>query len=550
MKIKTDSHNLLLIVVTAVLFLTIPGSGGVKAIPEVSNALYDEIMGGPLYTNTAGAIIAEGANLVFITFEGKIYRFNLEKHFLDFLVDLNTPIEPGIIHQQDMVLLQEKNTAHFILFDLKNMQIIETSRLNVEKIISLDTENKIIGYITGQRLVFSNYADGQTLAEANIDTGSASIKIKKETTKKNKKKIQKDLNEKADNQSKNNNDIIFFNSFDMTGDGASKLLVLSAQTLYIFNKKQKDIEAVQLESKASSGFLFDNGSIYYGSENRELVKFSLATRKNEWRFKLADRLKIAPQKAGTYIVITPEDHNIYFFNKRGTLYWWEKLDSTRLLPPVIMKENVAVFLWNKTIKYFNFKQKSTYTYPLDRVVFSNALYIDDYLYVIAETGEQNLELPLKGITKIGNNFGVVIQTDPQNIIPMGRSIKFKLEAFNLIKPELKLNILDTENKHIFEKIINSKDDPSFIWIPNRATTYRLVVEINAENRKSFLIEHSFDVIDVENLLLQYYYQLQKSSYEEPVICYPGFRQDVLKQTEPTKIKKNEKAAGIPGRKKN
>ena len=292
------------------------------------------------------------------------------------------------------------------------------------------------------------------------------------------------------------------------------------------------------------------GAIYYGSENRELVKFSLVDGKIHWRFKLADQLKIEPRKAGPYIAIIPEDHNIYFFNKRGTLYWWERLDSTRLLPPVVMKENVAVFLWNKTVKFLNYKHKSSYTYPLDKAVFSDALHIGEYLYVIAETGKEDQGQPLKAITKIGNNFGVVIQTDPQSIIPMGRSIKFNLERFNLVKPELKVNILDTENKSVFEKNIAYKDDPSFVWIPNRAMAYKLVVEINAENKKGLMIEHAFEVIDVEKLLSQYYYQLQKYSNKDLVIHYSGYRQDLLYPTEPAKIKKNEKARAVPTRKKN
>lgn len=524
MKMKRNIHILLLMLTLAAAFLTGFCSGSVKVIPEVSPALYNDVMGGPLNANTAGTIIAVDSNLVFFTSEGKIYRFNLEKKLLDFLVDLAIPIEPEIIHQKDIVVLKEKNSTHFIFFDLGKMAVIETPQeIDAEKIISIDAEHKIIGYVTGRRLVFANYAGGKILAELNLEAGGGS-----------------DISD---------GDIIFYNSVAAVIDDTPMLLVLTSRDLYVFNKTRNSIETIKLASKAASGFLFDNGDMYYGSQNRELVKFSLADRKVQWRFKLADQLKIEPRKAGPYIVITPEDQNIYFFNKRGTLYWWEKLDSTRLLPPVIMKENAAVFLWNKTIKYFDYKHKSSYIYPLDKVVFSNALHIDGYLYVIAETGDQNQEQPLKAITKIGNNFGVVIQTDPQNIIPMGRSIKFNLERFNLIKPELKVNILDTENKSVFEKKISYKDEPSFIWIPSQAMLYKLVVEINAENKKGLIIEHPFEVIDVEKLLLRYYYQLQKNSNEDPVMHYPGYRQDILNPTEPVKIKKNEKTRAVSDRKK-
>ncbi len=512
---------MLLVLAMAAAFFIASCSGRVKVIPEVSNALFDDVLGDPLKdANTTGTIIAKDSNLVVFTPEGKIHRFNLEKKMRDFFIDLTTPIESEIIHQNDFVVLKEKNSTNFIFFDLRRMKIFEMpGKITADKIISMDAENEIIGYVAGPHLVFMHYSTGKILSEAvvNSDTSDSGL--------------------------------VFYNSADTIVDDVPKTLILTSHNLFIFDKRRKTIETVKLEPKASSGFLADGGAIYYGSVNRELIKFSLASRKAQWRFKLANQLKIEPRKAGPYIVITPEDHNIYFFNKRGTLYWWEKLDSTRLLPPVVMKENVAVFLWNKSVKFLNYKNKTTFSYSFDKTVFSGALHIGEYLYILAETGNEDQGLPLKAITKIGNNFGVVIQTDPQNIIPLGRSIKFNLEKFNLVKPELKVKILNTEDENVFAKTIAYKDDPSFVWIPDRAMGYKLVVEINAENKKGLIIEHPFKVIDVEKLLSQYYYRLQKSSTEDQVINYPGYRQSPIYPMEPAKMKKNEKTRAVPARKK-
>lgn len=530
---KRNIYILVLILALVTAFFARFGWSKVKEIPEISNALYDDVLGDPLKdTNIARTIIPIDSNLVFFTCEGKIYRFNLEKRMLDFLVDLNTAVEPEITYHGNTVVLKEKNSANLILFDLKKMAAIELPRkIKADKIISLDTDHEIMGYLTGRRLVFMNYQNGVMLKELNTET------------------VVNSGNESKDESSGQGGDTVFYNSADTLMAGVPKTLVLTSPHLYIFDKRQNSLETIKLAPKASSGFLLDEGVIYYGSENRELVKFSLTARKILWQFKLADQLKIEPQKAGPYIIITPEDHNIYFFNKRGTLYWWEKLDSTRLLPPVVMNENVSVFLWNKTIKFFNYKNKSFYSYPFDKSVLSDALHIDEYLYVIAETGDEDQGRPLKAIYKIGNNFGVVIQTDPQDIIPMGKSIKFNLEKFNLVNPELKIRILDAGNVNVFEKTISYKDDPSFVWIPNRAMVYKLVVEINAENKKGLLIEHPFEVINVEKQLYQYYYRLQKSSNEDHVVCDPDYRQTSFYPMESEKIKKNEKARAIPARKK-
>ncbi len=512
---------MLLVVGITAAFFPVFCSGRIKVIPEISTALLDDAVGEPLRdVATTGAAIARDSSLVLFTPEGKIHRFNLETKMRDFLVDLATPIEPDVVRQKDVVVLKEKNSPNFIFFDLREMKVMEiqgSDKINAEKIISVDTEGKIIGYVTGKRLVFMHYPTGKVLAETTLET---------------------------------ENEVVFYNSADAMVDNSPKTLALTNRNLVIFDKRRNTIDTVKLDAPASSGFLADDGVIYYGSENRELVKFSLASREIQWRFKLGDQLKIEPRKAGRYIVLTPEDHNIYFFNKRGTLYWWEKLDSTRLLPPVIMKENVAVFLWNKSIKFLDYKRKTSYTYPFDKSVFSDALHIGEYLYVLAETGNEDQGAPLKAITKIGNNFGVVIRTDPQNILPLGRSIKFNLERFNLVKPILNVKIQDSENNNVFTKTIAYKDDPSFVWIPNRATAFRLVVEINAENKKGLIIEQPFDVIDVEKLLSQYYYWLQKNNNDDRVIISTEQRQFPLNPIEPARVKKNEKTRAVPPRKKN
>ncbi len=210
---------------------------------------------------------------------------------------------------------------------------------------------------------------------------------------------------------------------------------------------------------------------------------------------------------------------------------------------MVMKENVAIFLWDKTFKFFNYKKKQVLSYPFDKASYSNLLYIDDYLYMVSqeETGEERYEQPPKNITKIGNNFGVAINTKPQHILPLGKSIKFNLKKFNLIKPELKIKILNPAGKSVFDKTVSHNEDPSFVWIPDKAVEYKLVMEINAKNKKGLRIEETFNVTDVEKILNQYYYRLQKYSKADQVASYPY----PLTLT----IKKDGKTKTIPGREK-
>lgn len=522
MKIKT--YILIFMPVFFLAMVTMSCKGKVKMVPEVSRALLDEIvLEIKKNEDTAETIIAHNSDLVFFTLKGKIYRLNPGQKLLNFLYDLTTDIAPEITLHKDIALLKKKDSNDYIIFDLRQMKVIKTlANVKADKIICMNADHGIIGYTAKNLLIFKHYPSGKTLSESKIET---------------------------DKESGADTGIVFYNSENTKMGGAPRILILSSHHLYIFDARQHSIETVKLKHKASSGFLLEDNAIYYGSEERQLVKFSLNARKVKWKFTIANYLKLKPQKAGSYIVIAPEDNNIYFFNKRGTLVWWEKLNSTRLRPPVVMKENVAVFLWDKSIKFFDYKKRKAFSYPLDRTVFSNSLHIGEYLYVIAQlkTGEESdinteaepgqEEAQLKAITKIGNNYGVQIETDPADIIPMGKSIKFNLNKFNLIEPRLNIQILNPAGESVFEKTLSDRDDPSFILIPNQPGEYNVTIEINAENKKELRIKDTFDVIDVEKILRQYYYHLHKYSKEDQVVRYP---------TRQLKIKKNGKTGTIPG----
>jgi outer membrane protein assembly factor BamB len=526
MKIKT--YIFIFVLVLSLAMVTLSCKGKVKVVPEISRALLDEtVLEIKKNEDTAETIIAHNSDLVFFTLKGKIYRLNPGKKLLNFLYDLTIDIDPEITLHKDIVLLKKKDSNDYIVFDLRQMKVIKTlANVKADKIICVDADHGIIGYTSKNQLIFIHYPSGKTLSESKIE---------------------------ADKDIGADTGVVFYNSENTMMGGAPGILILSSHHLYIFDARQHSVETVELKHKAFSGFLLEGSTIYYGSEERHLVKFSLNSRKVKWKFTIADHLKLKPQKAGPYIVIAPEDNNIYFFNKRGTLVWWEKLNSTRLLPPVVMKENVAVFLWDKSIKFFNYEKKKPFVYPLDRTVFSNSLRIGEYLYVIAQlkTGEESDidteadtgqgEAQLKAITKIGNNYGVEIETDPADIIPMGKSIKFNLNKFNLIEPELKIQILNPAGESVFDKTLSEKDDPSFVLIPNQPGGYNVVIEVNAENKKELRIEDTFDVIDVEKILKRYYYHLQKYSKEDQVVRYPTRR---------LKIKRDGKTGRIPGNQEN
>lgn len=523
----------MLTVVFAAAFFSGSCKGKIKVVPEISGVLKDEsvldLKDEEVFVET---IINTNSELVFFTTRGKIYRLNPEKKMLTFLYDLTVEIHPEILHQGNVVILKKKESHEFIIFNLRDMKVIKTlENPGAQKIVCADEET--VGYLSEDagELNVMNYLTGKTLIRFPLDTAGAGPDAAVKTEKPR--------------------ETVFFNSEPI--EGGAKILILSSRTLYIFDKNRTAIRAVDLEHPAVSGFLRDGRDIYYGTKNRELIKMSLDTdgakADVKWRFKQADRLKTKPLKAGPYIAVVPADNNIYFFNKRGTLYWWQRLDSSRLLPPLATKENVAVFLWDKSVKFYNYKKKRVITYPFNRDVFSNSLYIDDYIYIIAQQeleeetagfdtpaseSEEDESVP-RAIARIGNNYGVKIETDPEDIIPVGKSIKFDLEKFNLIEPELTVKILSPAGESVFDQTFAPEDDSSFVWMPETSEEYKLVVEINAENKKGLRIEETFNVLDLDKILSRYYYEVQENSEEDRV---------VLHFTKKKKKKKHGKAGTI------
>jgi len=468
------------LILMALIFM-LSACSGVRVIPEVSYSLSDEDVLDLTYKKIAKKIIKNKSEFVFITLMGEIFRWNPGEKIVDFLYNLNTTIDPEVFNQGNYVVLKKFESGAYMIFDLNEMK--ETGLLEnikIEKIVAVDREH-IVYLANTNELTFFNYRSKTPLKTLELD------------------------------------DKRVYNSAFKD----NKILILSGSSLIIYSKGGNSVRILKLKHKAGSGFLLDGRWIYYGSDKRELIKFSTTSGKTRWRFKIARTLKITPLKIGPYISVIPGDNNIYFFNKNGTLYWWEKLDSALLLPPESMKENIVVLLWNKKIKFFNYKKKRVITYPLNRVVKSNPVNIGEYIYLvlqddISEKSEEDGKPPYTRLSKLGNHYGVNIKTDPEYIKPMGKSVTFYINSINLIDPQYKIKIFNNSRQHgdgengpvVFDKIITKKDKPYFIWIPKEAVEYRIVVDVNAVNKRNLKLEETFRAVDIDKILQNYYYQLQ------------------------------------------
>jgi len=156
---------------------------------------------------------------------------------------------------------------------------------------------------------------------------------------------------------------------------------------------------------------------------------------------------------------------------------------------------------------------------LNRIVKSNPVCIDDYIYVVTEDkvseGREEDEGPYPlHLSKVGNHYGVEIFTDPKYVKPLGKSVRFNLKPINLVEPQLKIKIVKNQPGNetpVFDKIFSKNDKLNFIWIPTEAVEYRLIIEVAAENKTGLTVEEIFTPVDVQEILRNHYYQVHTQS---------------------------------------
>jgi len=456
-------------------------------IPEISTALYHKEVLDLSQHDVIGPPMISGSEVVLMTQAGKIIRWNPEEQMVDFLYQVSPEVESIALNQGHYLVLKQKNADIFLIFDLNTMKELALLKDRGIKNVLGVTQGLIVYLNKTDELVFWDFTQDKMLLARKLDKPEEPI----------------------------------YNADFQAGNG----FILSHSYLYIFNRTSPRIKAVSLKYPAAGGFLKDKHHLYYGSADRRLVCLSLHSGNVSWKFTIGDVLTSLPRQIGRYIVVIPRDNNIYFFTRGGDLHWWQPLNSASLMPVVPLKENAAAFLWDKTIKFFDYKNKKMTSYPLGYRLKTSAVQIGPYIYV-AEGKEDEPPDKLRYLLRIGNNYGVEIKSDPPLVKPVGKSIKFVLNPFNLIKPNLQIKILQLPStslmpssppelmnqpptpKIVLEKKFTYEDETSFAWIPSQPGRYRMVVMIDATNKKNLEISEEFDIVDVDSVLREYYYRVQ------------------------------------------
>ncbi|MCJ7524541.1 MAG: hypothetical protein MUP71_04865 [Candidatus Aminicenantes bacterium] len=448
-------HKILLLISGLFFFCGCRGSRP-ALIPEISPPLIQEEVctwSGHL----AGDILFPCAGGVgWVDAAGKIVTWDAEKKAAAVIFELSFPITVPPFRQGDFLVLKDQASDHLLVYDLAELKVkFESRNMGVGKILAVDRDCLV-------------YLDGEHLAIHFWENPAGIFR----------------MTERIEN---------FINCYF----SPEHILIFTRDNLFTFIKKKGEFQQTPLPVPAASALFCDGENIYYGSSQRQLVKFSLTQKRLVWKMRLGRTLERQPFAFAGCIVANPADNNILQVNGRGSVRWWLALQSTMRFDLVPMNDNLAAFLLNHEIKFIDLFHKKVTVFKSRGNPVSNPLALGHDLYFMLQEGKTCK------LQRVGNHYGIEVELDPAKVRWTGQSIRFFIQSRNLLKPTFNLLISDREGRTVLSKNAETAERIQLVWIPPHPGKYLIKVTAMGLNRKAD-VEVSFQVLDPQNIISGFY----------------------------------------------
>jgi hypothetical protein len=250
--------------------------------------------------------------------------------------------------------------------------------------------------------------------------------------------------------------------------GAGELLVLDGETLRRVSPAGRE-RVEKLGFHAVSPFLLDKNVLYAGSSRRELVKFSLPRNRICWRRRLGREQRQRPVKFGRLIAACPEDQNVWFFNPRGSVVWWQAQNSTRSDAAVPLNENLAVPLLDGSLLFLEPGAQKRRLLQLPEIMTGQgpmacrgAVGCRGTVYFAAAVTPGRWQLQ-----SAVNRVDVETTLKPSGPLVVGTSLRLSFVFHNLPNPEVRIRIEEPGGVVRLDRTITSSQLPMLTWLADR-----------------------------------------------------------------------------------
>lgn len=433
------------------------GKPRLALIPEISPPLIQE----EVFTWTgqmAGNLLfpcAEGIG--WVDASGQIVTWNPEKKVAGKIFRLPFAASDPPFRQGDFLVLKSQKDDQLLVFDLFRMKT---------NFVLKDLQVKQILAVNGDCLV---YLDGGNLVVYSRENPTGIFRWP-------------------------NTENEFFNCHFFP----DRILIMSSRQLFIFWKKSGKFQLMSLPLAAATEFICQGEYVFYGSKQRQLVKYSLRKNQTVWKLKLGQNMKRQPLAFKGTIIVNPEDNNVLQLNKSGSVRWWLALDSIPQFNLLSMADHLAVFLLKNEIKFINLRSLRITGFKINGYPAGLPLVYNHDLYFILTDGET------QKLQRVGNLYGINVTLAPDKTQLLGTSIVFSIQTSNLLEPSLHCVIRDEAGQTVLAKDFDMADRATLAWIPSQAGIYRMQVRANALNHNEEK-EISFQVFDLQNFIQRYYF---------------------------------------------
>ncbi|MBN2400070.1 MAG: PQQ-binding-like beta-propeller repeat protein [Candidatus Aminicenantes bacterium] len=429
------------------IFMVGCGKSALNMIPEISPPLIQEEVFSWTGQTAGHVLFSCTAGVGWVDKSGQIVTWNPEQKTAGKIFPLPFAVSDPPLCQGDFLALQSQTGDQLLVFDLVLMKIkFAASQLTVKRILGVD----------GRHLV---HLDGENLVVRDLLNPDA---IFYQPT------IDQD----------------FFNCCFFP----ERILIMSRGHFFVFWRHNGKFQQVPLPLPAVSPFACQGGNIFYGSRQRQLVKYSLRRRKLIWKLKLGHDLVRQPLVQAGTIVVSPADNNVLLVSGSGNIRWWLALNSIMQSDLVPLVDHLAAFLINHEIKFIHIRSQQVTPFKIQgRPAGMPLAYKNDLYFLVAAGEKQKLQ-------RVGNQYGLEVTVAPGQAQWLGVPVTVSFRSSNLLKPLIQCVIRDQSGKTVLLKKFGLAAQGQLVWLPQRAGIYQVHVSAVALNRKDEK-EVSFQVFD-------------------------------------------------------
>ena len=433
------------------------GKARLQFIPEISPPLIQKEVFSWTGQAAANTLFACAEGIGWVDLSGQIVTWNAEKEAAGKVFRLPYAVSDRFFRQNDFLVLKNQAADQWLVFDLarmetsfelRNMQVKQVLGVNSDYLVYLDEENLVV------------YGRQNPVGIRRWPTAEKE----------------------------------FFNCHFFL----DRVLIMSRSQLFIFWKSNGKFQPLPLPLQAAAEFYCQGEYVFYGSSQRQLVKYSLREKRLVWKLKLGKNLMRQPLAFAENIIVNPEDNNVLQLNPRGTVRWWLALHSIPQFNLLPMTDCLAAFLINQEIQFIDLRRRQLTTFKITGRPAGIPLAYHHDLYFFLTAGK------MKKLQRVGNRYGIDVTLSPEKTQMPGIPITFSVVTSNLLEPNLNCVIRDESGQTVMTKTIAMAARTSLAWIPAREGIYRLHVSAAALNRNEEK-EISFQVFDPRKIIREFYF---------------------------------------------